>query len=291
MPAVAICICTLDRPDGLRSVLNALDAQRLTCDLQIIIVDNSASRSAETVFADYSKTGRFAATFVHEKHKGLSNARNAALEKALDLNVEFFGFTDDDDVPLPDWVETLVTTAIETGAAAVVGPVYPLFAEPPPEWAAGLFVRVSSLSGGATANCLVSCAAVNRLNLRFDPRFNETGGEDTCFFHELVKAGEHIAWAEAAIVMEQIPKHQMTRKWLLKRWCQTGATEAALDGKFVSLLKGLARIGVGLLLVAKAFILRQDAFAQCYTIARGCGMILEAIGTPPKRSSPFTSTE
>jgi glycosyltransferase involved in cell wall biosynthesis len=309
MPKVAICICTFERPDGLRNVLNALDAQRLSIlssdDLRIIIVDNSASGSAEAVFSEYSRVGRFASTFVHEKNRGLSNARNAAIERALALKVEFFGFIDDDDTPLPDWIENLVTEAVETRTAAVVGPVYPLFSEPPPEWAvaSSLFTRVSSsrngfCADGATAHSLISCAAVNGLNLRFDLRFNETGGEDTWFFKQLRNAGERIAWAEAAIVMEHIPRQRMTRRWLLQRWYRTGATEAALcnrgpsshRGRFVNLVKGLARIGGGTLLIVQALILRPfresgSIFASCYTLCRGAGLLMSVIGKEPKEYS------
>jgi succinoglycan biosynthesis protein ExoM len=309
MPKIAICICTFERPDGLRNVLNALDAQRLSIlsrdDLRIIIVDNSASGSAEAVFSEYSRVGRFVSTFVHEKNKGLSNARNAAIESALALKVEFFGFIDDDDIPLPDWIETLVTKAEETRAAAVVGPVYPLFSQPAPEWAvaSSLYTRVSSsrngfCADGATANSLISCAAVNGLNLRFDLRFNETGGEDTWFFKQLRNAGERIAWAEAAIVLEHIPRQRMTRRWLLQRWYRTGATEAALydrgpssyRGRLVNLARGLARIGGGTLLIVQALILRPfresgSIFARCYTLCRGAGLLMSIIGKEHKEYS------
>jgi succinoglycan biosynthesis protein ExoM len=308
MAKIAICICTFERPDGLRNVLNALDAQRLSIlsknDLRVIVVDNSESGSAEAVFLGYSRAGRFFSTFVHEKNKGLSNARNAAIESALAHKVDFFGFVDDDDIPLRDWIENLVSKAIETRAAAVVGPIYPLFSEPPPDWAvvSGFYTRVASYrngcADGATANSLISCAAVNSLNLRFDLRFNETGGEDTWFFSQLRSAGERIAWAQNAIVMEHFPRQRMTRRWLLQRWYRTGATEAALcnrgpssyRGRFVNLVKGLARIGGGTLLIVQALILRPfrksgSIFARCYTLCRGAGLLMSIIGKEHKEYS------
>jgi succinoglycan biosynthesis protein ExoM len=309
MAKVAICICTFERPDGLRNVLDALDAQRLSIlsrnDLRVIVVDNSESGSAEAVFLGYSRAGRFFSTFVHEKNKGLSNARNAAIESALALKVDFIGFADDDEIPHPDWIENLLTKAGETHAAAVVGPVYPLFSAPPPAWAIafGFYSMVQSsrdgfVDVGLTGNCLVSCTTVNSLNLRFDLRFNETGGEDTWFFNQLRSAGERIAWAQNAVVMEHIPRHRMTRRWLLQRWYRTGATEAALcnrgpssyRGRFVNLVKGLARIGGGTLLIVQALMLRPfresgSIFARCYTLCRGAGLLMSIIGKEHKEYS------
>jgi succinoglycan biosynthesis protein ExoM len=309
MAKIAICICTFERPDGLRSLLHALDVQRLcafsTNDIQIIVVDNSASASAAPVFLEYSRVGRFPTTFVHEKNKGLSNARNAAIESALALKVAFFAFLDDDEIPLPDWIENLLATAVRTAAAAVIGPVLPIFEEPPPAWAtaSGFYAKVlptrnGYIEDGHTANCLVSCAAVDVLKLRFDLRFNETGGEDTWFFKRLREGGGRIAWAEGAIVMELISKQRMTRGWMLRRWYRTGAIEAALcsvepsshKGKLVNLFKGMSRIGGGVLLIVGASMLRPfgypgSIFARCYTVCRGAGLLMSVIGKEYKEYS------
>ncbi len=312
MDKIAICICTFERLDGLRCLLRAIDVQRLrtlsTKDIQIIVVDNSPSASATPIFLEYSKTGRFAATFLHEKSKGLSNARNAAIERALALEIAFFAFVDDDEIPLPDWIENLLAKALKTGGAAVVGPVFPIFEEPPPAWAAasGFYSKfLSSRDGyvedGYTANCLVSCAAVETRKLQFDLRFNQTGGEDTWFFKCLIRAGERIAWAEEAIVMEMIPKQRMTRGWLLKRWYRTGATEAALSklepssyrGKLANLLRGLSRIVGGSLLIIQALIMRPfresgSIVAECYTLCRGVGILMSIIG---KEYKEYTASD
>jgi succinoglycan biosynthesis protein ExoM len=306
---VAVCICTFERPTGLRALLHALDVQRLctlsTNDIQLIIVDNSASASAAPIFFEYLRAGKFPATFLHEKSKGLSNARNAAIESASALGIAFIAFVDDDEIPLPDWIENLLAKAEKTGAAAVVGPVLPIFEEPPQAWAAasGFFAKVlpsrnGYLEDGHTANCLVSWAVVRGERLRFDPRFNETGGEDTLFFKSLRGAGERIAWAEDAIVMELVPKQRMTRGWLLRRWYRTGAIEAALcgvepssrKGKLINLLKGMSRVGGGVLLIAGAAMLWPfrhpgSILAQCYTLCRGAGLLMSIIGKEYKEYS------
>lgn len=309
MPKVGVCICSFERPDGLRRLLKALDEQRLSTlsrdDLQIVIVDNSLSRSAKPVFLEYSKMGKFLSTFVHEKNKGLANARNAAIECALALKVAFFAFIDDDEIPLPGWIEDLLSQAAKTGAAAVIGPVYPVFEEPPPEWALGsgfyskvLPSRNGLVEDGHSANCLVSCASVDGLKLRFDPGFNETGGEDTWFFKQLRSAGGKLAWSETAIVMEFISTQRMTQGWLLKRWYRTGSTEAALcafrpssfKGRLVNLFKGLIRIAGGTLRIVVAVMLRPfrhsgTILAPCYTLCRGAGLLMSVMGKVYKEYS------
>jgi glycosyltransferase involved in cell wall biosynthesis len=301
-PFVAVCICTFERTDGLRTLLQAIDELRLSTlsgrEILLIIVDNSSAGTAEGVFRDYSKHGRFRAQFVHEGRKGLSNARNAALHKALAARATYIAFIDDDEIPAPDWLESLVATALETRANAVVGPVIPIFEKPPPAWAVacGFYAKRPALGDGFvddgyTANCLFSSAAIKTHNLRFDSRFNETGGEDTMFFRRLIEAQERIGWADGACVMEFVPERRMAKMWLLKRWYRTGAVEAAVGiidsssckGKLFNALRGLARLGGGLVLVAMSLALRPfrrpgSVLARCYTVCRGAGMLMSVLG-------------
>ncbi|MCJ2091517.1 hypothetical protein MKK67_03185, partial [Methylobacterium sp. J-072] len=60
---------------------------------------------------------------------------------------------------------------------------------------------------------------------------NTMGGEDTFFFHALLRAGHKIAWAPDAIVYDSIPAHRMRVRWLLARWprwagCPGGCRDA-----------------------------------------------------------------
>ena len=211
-PRVTVAICTLDRPLGLSMLLGAIDRQEIGTwpddAVTVLVVDNSASGSVRALCAARAEAGRFRLVHVHEARRGLSFARNAALAEALGTGASHIAFVDDDEVPDPRWLSALHARLVETGAAAAVGPVRPVFESHPPQWAVagGFFAKTldrgGDLSDAYTCNVMVEMATVTRHGLAFEPRFNSTGGEDTIFFESLRAAGGRIAWAADAMVHE-----------------------------------------------------------------------------------------
>jgi succinoglycan biosynthesis protein ExoM len=127
--------------------------------------------------------------------------------------------------------------------------------------------------------------------LRFDHRFNATGGEDTFFFKELLQAGASVVWVEQAIVYSVIPRHRMTARWLWLRWYRTGDVEAhlgkflpsSLKGRLFNLAQGIARVVVGSGRIVSTALFKAwrqpDAMvASFYTACRGAGLIASALG-------------
>jgi glycosyltransferase involved in cell wall biosynthesis len=296
MRHIAITVCTYNRPAGLQSLLAALDRQRLERltdnEVEIIVIDNSQSGSAEDICAAYMRNGRFKATFVHEPRKGLAIARNAALAAARAAHASHVAFIDDDEVPDPAWLEALVCALERTSAAAAIGPVSPIMESEPSPWLvlSAYGDRRQPQGGcvedGYTCNAILAMAAIDGANLQFDARFNETGGEDTYFFKQLREQGMKIAWAEQALVHAIVPKHRMSVGWILRRWYRTGMIEAhlgrfdpaSLKGKLVNLARGMARIVVGAGRIAGAALLspwrKPDALvASFYTACRGAGLV------------------
>jgi glycosyltransferase involved in cell wall biosynthesis len=237
-PHVAVCICTYNRPAGLAALLAALDRQRLgrlTDDnVEIIVVDNGIAGDAEAVWQSLARQLRFAIGFTHEPRKGLAYARNAALSAALKPGVTHIAFVDDDELPSPEWLASLVETLERRGTDAAIGPVLPVFETPPPFWLPVMAFGdlrehdQGLVDDGYTCNAIVSREAVDAMALSFDARFNDTGGEDTMFFKRMQEAGGRIAWAERAVVFAPIPKHRMRPQWLWRRWYRTGDIEASL---------------------------------------------------------------
>lgn len=305
---VVVGICTYNRPAGLRAVLAAIDHQRLTTlddgQIELVIADNSAAGSAKDASDAYARTGRFAVHYVAERRKGLSYARNAVLAVARELDATHLAFVDDDELPDPGWLEALLHV-VETGrCAAAIGPVYPVFEVPPPAWLpkSAFVIRRRPSDGlvddGYTCNSIVSLSAVAACDLRFDARFNETGGEDTFFFKQLLKRNFPIAWAEQAVVYETVPRHRMRASWLWRRWFRTGALEVYLQrhdpdsvaGKLTSLGNGLARLAVGAPKIAvggvRAALGNPSAFiASFYTLCRGAGLVAKVFGRDHKEYS------
>jgi glycosyltransferase involved in cell wall biosynthesis len=93
---VSVIVPTRDRPDLLAQALASIRAvEAPDLRLEIIVGDNSASRSAEPV------ARRFFAKYVAVREIGASAARNAALHAATG---DFIAFLDDDDLWLPSHV-------------------------------------------------------------------------------------------------------------------------------------------------------------------------------------------
>ena len=298
---IAVAICTLDRHLGLTTLLEAIDRQDIGAwpddTVVLVVVDNSASASVRALCAARAKGPRFRLIHVHEARRGLSFARNAALAASLDLGASHIAFVDDDEVPDPRWLSALHARLVDTGAAATVGPVRPVFEKQPPYWAiaGGFFaktldVRGQDLTDAYTCNVMVDMQIVTLHSLTFEPRFNSTGGEDTVFFEALRTAGGRIAWADDAIVHEYMPATRVTPAWLMKRWFRTGGTEAELGrlgnesaiGRVYNGSRGVARIIGGsaraVLSVLTSPVRTERHLRALYTICRGAGLIAAAFG-------------
>jgi glycosyltransferase involved in cell wall biosynthesis len=296
MRHIALCICTYNRPHGLRALLAAIDKQRFERisdeELRLVVIDNSQARSAGDICAEYGKQGRFKSAYLHEPRKGLAIARNAALSAARAGGASHAAFIDDDELPDPSWLEALVGTLESANAAAAIGPVSPIL-ETPPDASLPLSAyadrrqpRDGFVDDGYTCNAILAMAPIDRGNLHFDARFNETGGEDTYFFKQLRDQGMKIAWSERALVHAVIPRHRMSAAWILRRWYRTGMIEAhlgrydpaTLKGKLVNCARGMARLAGGSCRIVGAALLSPwqppgTFIASFYTACRGAGLI------------------
>lgn len=299
MNRFAVCICTYNRPAGLAAVLGSLARQRLSrlseVQVTVLVLDNSSDCSARDACRATLDGGRFEWRYVHEPRKGLAFARNACLAAAKAEGASAILFIDDDEFAEAGWLEAMAAALETSGVAAAVGPVLPLFHAPPPAWLPLYrFATAVPASGGFTeegytGNTIISMAAIEAAGLRFDERFNDSGGEDTMFFAELRRRGFRIAWAEDARVYETIPAQRMRAVWLLRRWYRTGTVEARLcplpprRARLVNLGKGLARIAAGAIRSAGALVYlarrRPDRFIDSFfTLCRGIGYVNGALG-------------
>lgn len=305
MERIAICICTYKRPAGLQAALASIGGQRLErlgdAQISVIVTDNSPDGASAGFCREHAKTSRFALTYVHQPLKGLVRARNACLDAARNAGATHAVFIDDDEIAPPGWLEALFARLAETGAVAAVGPVFPVFAATPSPWLpTECYVNRPRVvdafaEDGHTCNAIVDLRAVTACDLRFDIRFNDTGGEDTAYFKALQCHGSRIAWAENADIYETVPLHRMTANWLFRRWFRTGNVEtqfgthpaASTAERLGNLGKGVIRIGAGCVRVAVAAVMyswRDPArvIASFYTLCRGAGYITGALGASYK---------
>jgi succinoglycan biosynthesis protein ExoM len=302
---LAICISTYRRPEGLSRLLAALENQLLVtldpAQIVVCIADNDPAGSAAPIIARAAAHSRFSLASRHEPRKGLSHGRNASVAIALAAGATHCAFIDDDIAPAPGWLEALHVRMQETGAAAVLGPVLPVFASAPPRWLPceayaphlhyiQAMTGAGALPGGYTCNALVAVAAVEPCadGTFFDVRYNDTGGEDTAFFARLIARGQYIMWAPGAQAHEFVPCERMRLRWLLRRWYRTGNAQALISGpgtgaRVGTLMGGLARIATGGVRVLFAGLRHgwrrpERVTASLFTLARGLGFVSGAFG-------------
>lgn len=296
-PEVAIAACTVDRPDGLRRLLDGI--ARLTFTrmpepkITVVIIDNAAEPSAAPIVDSFRALLRWPIIYFHEPKRGLVHARNAQLA-AAPATADWIAMIDDDEVPVPEWLDALLATAFAYAAPLVAGPVVPSFVEPPPRWAVnGRFFEVGPFVDGApigflyTGNALVSLRAVRAAGWRFEMAFNQSGGEDEHFFTRALRAGLKAVSAADARVYETIPSCRTTPRWVARRFFRMGTTLAAIDrlhhphpaSLIRRALKGCAHMVIGFLTMAAVLVKGRLALVKGLSdIARGAGAIVGVFG-------------
>lgn len=292
--SVVVATLTYRRNELLADLLPQLLDQvgRCGAPAEVLVVDNDPAGGAREVVDKHP-----AVRYVHEPTPGIAAARNRAMDAAGD--VEGLVFIDDDEKPVGDWLAQLLLTKARTGADAVVGWVDTSYVGTLDPWieAGEFFVRRRHPTGAtvpmaATNNLLLDLARVRALGLRFDPDFGLTGGSDTMFTRQLVRAGGRIVWCDEAVVIDPVPVDRATRRWVLRRrfrfgngWARTSlALERGSTGRARVRCRlaadGLVRIAAGLAESAAGSAgrsLRHRA-KGLGRAARGLGMVAGAFG-------------
>ena len=296
MTTVAICIATYRRPASLGRLLGALERLAFRGDapeVEVVVVDNDPAGSAAAVCATAASRLRWPLRHAGEPARGISAARNRAVELAG--GAEWIAWIDDDEEPEPGWLDALLAAAAAHGADAVAGPVLPRFDPAPPAWVArgGFFDRPRHPTGTALAyagigNSLVRTAVFRALGRPwFDPALGLTGGEDTLFFLRAAEAGFRLVWADDAVVHETVPAERARAGWLLRRAYRTGSAWTFCErrmrpgGRTAALraAKAAGWMAHGVATLALAPVRGRDAaITGLWRIARGAGNVAGLAG-------------
>ena len=294
---VAVCVITYRRPEGLKRLLeslNALTFQAQAPDLRVVVVDNdetgSAGATCDAVRPDFA----WALECHIEPRRGIPFARNTAIARAGG-DVDYVAFIDDDEVADPNWLDELFRVMKEYQADVVAGPVVPHFMEEPPAWVVkGKFYERHRWATGEvldrafTGNILFRREVFSGMRALFDERMALTGSSDSHFLQRVHRAGFKIVWADQALVTEWVPPSRVGIRWILRRSFRVGTTAAFIMFDLQPMAKGRASVlasvcyhfyfGTVLLVVGwkKG---RAGLVKSLREFCFGCGMLLGMFGT------------
>jgi GT2 family glycosyltransferase len=221
---LSIIVCTRDRPQPLTQCLAQLISQT-SAPLEIIVVDNSADRTAEGVVSRFPDV-----RYVHEARVGLSVARNTGVRASRGALI---AFTDDDVEPKPNWTSEIVRAFADRRVAAITGLVLPARLETraqrffqlqmgglgggyvPLEFDEQFFAEARPLGAqvwriGAGANMAFRRFVFDRIGL-FDERLGAGASgcsEDSELWYRMLAAGETCRFEPRACVL-----HHHREEW------------------------------------------------------------------------------
>jgi GT2 family glycosyltransferase len=208
--------------------------------------------------------------------------------------VEFIAFIDDDEVPIPTWLNELLNVQRLYEADIVSGPVLPQFEIQPPPWILqGGFFELPRYPTGhpityvPAGNVLVRSRVFKEMGEGFNEHMALTGGSDTHFFLRARRAGYKMVFANKAIVYEWNPPSRVSMRWILQRAYRVGNSFAFskmdLDPSIKTYILLLAEAGRAILLavwtIRLLLILDKPAAVESLRhILQGVGIILGLAG-------------
>jgi succinoglycan biosynthesis protein ExoM len=237
--AVAIGVCTFNRPAQLRRLLAAMNevAAQVGPDrrVDVVVVDDGAASPVADVVAEAAGPFLGEMRYHFLGSADVATARNAALDICTSI-APWVVFIDDDCVPGPDWVTALFEVQERTGADVVTGHVQYTTAPVAPRWLReepfcdfDVYADCDEPTFGTTANALIRSSFVCDHGIRFHHSFGQTGGEDMAFFHDVRSAGGRLRYAAKAVVIEELTPARQTLRYQLHRQLWLGNNMAEIN--------------------------------------------------------------
>ena len=248
-PHLQISICTCMRPVMLKACLESIAGLTfpINAGTAVAVIDNTAERSAEPIVAAFQKSFPVPLLYECEPRRGISMARNHALELARANHADHVIFIDDDEQTNRDWLVRLCDFAAATGWKHIIyGEVEPDLPPGTPAYLVPYFESEPVPTGKilkccATNNVMIPMKIVRKSNLRFEERYALTGGSDTAFFLKAVEKGATIYRCREALVRESIPESKATLSWLRRRHFRNGIQSIEILELRVSAISTLRR--------------------------------------------------
>jgi succinoglycan biosynthesis protein ExoM len=285
MSTVSVLIPTFRRPDSFLRAARSVFRQQGVRDIELVAIDNSPEGSALDSFRQLSGEAPIPFRWAQAPKPGVAQARNVALALA---SGELVAWLDDDEEASPHWLANLLAVRQQTGAQSVFGPVRAQAPANAPN--ATFYEDLYSRRGPSTSGvCPHPYGVGNSLQPRamfetpiaFDPRADQTGGEDDTLFAQWADAGATFAWAAEALVIEHVGLERTKLAHGLKRafaYGQGPCETAWATRKYANLVRHMS-VGAAQTLVfatASAIVAgasKQHALGLLDQAARGAGKV------------------
>ncbi|MFW2382613.1 MAG: glycosyltransferase family 2 protein [Acidimicrobiales bacterium] len=274
--SIAVSVCTYRRNEPLKRVLESLDGAAAvvqpSIEIAVVVVDDNPDGRARPIVEEF--TGSFVLGLHYEfsGSENISVARNTGLELAMRL-ADWVAMIDDDQVADPNWLLTLADVQRATGADAVTGTVLLRYPSHAPAWIleqpfaeffdAPIAPDRSRVDTCSTGNSLLRSRFLEaHPDLRFQPEFGRTGGEDMVFYRLAIAAGLDARFSTGSICHHEPSGERLTYRSQLRaaHWLgnsdfltnhETGVTRARLTARAGRRLLNAARRPVVNLLAGK----------------------------------------
>jgi glycosyltransferase involved in cell wall biosynthesis len=220
-------------------------------NIEIIIVDNDAEKSCESIALEFQCDSGIPLRYYHEKRQNISYARNMSV---LNSTGNFIAFIDDDEFPEKTWLTELYSALLKFKADGVLGPVDPHFETNPPKWIikSGVCERKKFKTGyhiknhkfTRTGNALLSRNIFFNIEEPFNPKYGIIGGGDADFFKRMIEKGFKFVYCNEATVYETVIPLRYKRSYYIKRAFTRGATSTYNSFFSFNTIKSIIAIGI-----------------------------------------------
>lgn len=233
---ILFSISTSGEREGLlkESVLSVVNLKRTpTIEVALVLIDNSQNGLSSQLINEITNMSDLQTDFelVREFKTGIPHARNAAIRMALNKNVDWLVYFDDDATLDENWLLEFELITETKKFDVLSGPQIPIFENS----IASKFKNCSiygerKLTEGkkiiwaATNNVAVKMKTLKQEKLFFSEDML-TGGSDKEFFLRFSKSGASMIWSNRIKVFEKVLPDRLNNEWIGKRSYRIGLTE------------------------------------------------------------------
>lgn len=234
---LTVCICTHNRPHYLRECLEGLGRQTAPAESYAVLVVDSASTGEPRAALQRLVASVPGVELLRLEQAGISAARNAG---AWAARSPYVAYLDDDAIPAPDWVGSILAAISERprAPALIGGRILPCWQAPLPNWwppsLRGVLSIIEVEGRGEYRSADLppglepygANMVVHVLSLLAAGGFADTSGrvglllrsdEEVQLAWRLQEAGHSVRYDSRIVVQHQIQSERLTPAWLLSR--------------------------------------------------------------------------